>query len=407
MSDAAPTHAVSITIFLHWNILYAEIPDDERRELPRRSYEPALDLLFDHPRVTAAVELSGATLRHLERHYPGLIDKLKTLAGRGQIELVGSTWQSPFLLDVREEHFARHVRMYLNLHTEIFGSRPEGLYTPEYCADERLPRILREHGYTWFVAWVRHVAKHLPLRDREDYIARAFIFPYTFEGDDGTRVLGLPLHGDEIDGLLNASDGTYPTEAYAEHIASFAASCTDRRGIIIPGVADGEFIYDEAETPAWFRRVFERHGHIRPEWLGRLWSLWETEARLEFTTPSRFLSAYPPTGTLRLLPGGGFEREDLERSDTFCEPLHRQLRKLAAQVDLLEEKSRRAAAAGHPVREIRRKIEGLAREMLALEVSDLCRWHPGEARRAQGIAEARRALARGRLIEHDIDRLTG
>jgi hypothetical protein len=43
--------------------------------------------------------------------------------------------------------------------------------------------------------------------------------------------------------------------------------------------------------------------------------------------------------------------------------------------------------------------------MLALEVSDLCRWHPGASKRAQGIAKARRALARGRLLEQEIDRL--
>lgn len=405
MNVAAHQPVLPIAMFFHWNILYAEISDEERRELPKRSYEPALDLLSDHPRITAAIELSGATLQDLEQRHPQLIDKLKTLADRGQVELLGSTWQSPFLLDVREEHFARHVRMYLRLHTEIFGSHPEGLYTPEYCADERLPRILHEYGYTWFVAWVRHVAKHLPLRERERYVARDFIFPYAFEGDDKTRVFGLPLHGDEIDGMLNASDGTYPMEDYAEHIASFAALCADRSGIMIPGIADGEFLHEGKETPAWFRRVFEKHRHIQPEWLGRLWSIWENDPRLAFTTPSRYFSLHPPTEALELLPGGGFERNDLEHSATFCEPLRRQLRKLAAQVDLLQEKARRAAAAGRQIRGIRRKIERLSEQMLALEVSDLCRWHPGASKRAQGIAKARRALARGRLIEQEIDRL--
>ena len=152
---------------------------------------------------------------------------------------------------------------------------------------------------------------------------------------------------------------------------------------------------------------FEKHGRIQPEWLGRLWSIWEKDSRLAFTTPSRYFALHPPAETLRLLPGGGFERNDLEHSATFCEPLRRQLRKLAAQVDLLQEKVRRAAAAGHQVQGIRRKIEGLSEQMLALEVSDLCRWHPGASKRAQGIAKARRALARGRLLEQEIDRLAG
>src|SRR5215207_2845595 len=164
MQRPADLQTLSICMFFHWNILYAEISDDEKRDLPKRSYEPALDLLENHPRITAAVEFSGATLKYLEQWCPRIIDKLKLLSGRGQIELLGSTWRSPFLLDVREEHFARHVRMYLKLHTEIFGSAPSGLCTHEYCADERLPRMLREHRYTWFVAWVRHIAKHLPRR---------------------------------------------------------------------------------------------------------------------------------------------------------------------------------------------------------------------------------------------------
>jgi hypothetical protein len=87
---------LSMCVFFHWNILYAEIPDEERRDLPERSYEPALDLLAGHPRITAAIELSGATLKYLEQWYPRIIGKLINLSGRGQVELLGSTWCSPF-----------------------------------------------------------------------------------------------------------------------------------------------------------------------------------------------------------------------------------------------------------------------------------------------------------------------
>src|SRR4051794_27984235 len=62
---AAHQPVLSIAMFFHWNILYAEISDDERRELPKRSYEPALDLLSDHPRITAAIELSGGRVSRL------------------------------------------------------------------------------------------------------------------------------------------------------------------------------------------------------------------------------------------------------------------------------------------------------------------------------------------------------
>jgi hypothetical protein len=79
---------------------------------------------------------------------------------------------------------------------------------------------------------------------------------------------------------------------------------------------------------------------------------------------------------------------------------------LAAQVDLLEEKVRRAAAAGRKVGGVRRKVERLAEEMLALELSDYCRWQPGTRRRAQAISQARRALVRGRLIEQEVDQLS-
>ena len=296
--------------------------------------------------------------------------------------------------------------MYLKLHRSIFCSSPSGVYTPEYCADERLPRILREHGYAWFVAWVRHVAKHLPWRARDRYITRGFILPYTFEGDDKTRVWGLPFHGDEVHGMLNASDGVFPIEVYAEHIAAFASLCTGRRGIMVAGIGDGEFLHDGPGTPGWFRQVFEKHGHIQPRWLDRLWSIWEPDDRLNFTTPSQHFSHYPPTKLLHLLPGGGFEREDLEHSARFCEPLQHHLRKLAAQVDLLEAKVRRAAAEGCHVRGLRRKVERLAEQMLALELSDICRWHPGPRPRAMAMAKAQRALARGRLLEQEADRLT-
>src|SRR4051794_2586973 len=241
-NDQSAPPRVAACFFFHWNILYAEISEAERRELPQRSYAPTLDLLMDHPLVTAALEMNGATLEHLQRHHPHILEKVKVLASRGQVELVGSTWRSPFLLDVREEHFARHMRMYLKLHRQMFGSPPEGFYTHECCADGRLPRLMRQNGYSWFFAWVRHVARHLPESKRPAYIAHGFVNPYEFMGDDGERSAGLPLHGDEIDCMLSASDGVYAFDWYIEHLASFSTFCAERPGILVPGPSDGEFV---------------------------------------------------------------------------------------------------------------------------------------------------------------------
>ena len=63
MNTAVHQPVLSIVMFFHWNILYAEISDDERRELPKRSDEPALDLLMDHLRVQTRVP-SGRTMSH-------------------------------------------------------------------------------------------------------------------------------------------------------------------------------------------------------------------------------------------------------------------------------------------------------------------------------------------------------
>lgn len=405
--DAASPRArdlcVDLCFFFHWNILYAEISPPERRELATRSYQPTLDLLDAHPAVAAVVEMNGATLEHLVRFHPGVLDKLKALVARGQVELAGSTWRSPFLLDVRESHFALHMRMYLRAHEDVFGSRPRGFYAHECCADERLPRLMHQLGYEWFFAWVRHVAKHLPVGERVGYIADRFIFPFAFTGDDGQRAPGLPLHGDEIDCLLSASDGTYDLDWYAERLGAFSKLCAGRPGILVPGPSDGEFVHNGRTTPRWFRRVFDKHRHIRPDWLDRLWTRLEADGRIRFTAPSTFLDANPPARTLKLLPGGGFERNDLEHSDKLAEPLHKQLRNLAAQVDLLQAKSRLSRAQGRKLGDLPEKIERHADKMLALELSDLSRWHPSAETRRNSVAAARDLLAQGRVIERELD----
>jgi hypothetical protein len=405
MTSSVGTPRVAACFFFHWNILYAEISQTERRELPARSYAPILDLLADHPRITAAVEMNGATLEHLQSRHPTIIDKLKRLADANQIELVGSTWRSPFLLDVRGEHFARHMRMYLKLHKQVFESHPQGFYAHECCADGRLPRLMREYAYGWFFAWTRHIARHLSERDRPNYVAHGFVHPYAFTSDDGERMLGLPLHGDEIDCMLSASDGVRALDWYADHLGSFADVCAGRPGILVPGPSDGEFIHDGEKTPAWFRRVFETHRHIRPAWIDRLWRILETDARLDFTLPSAYFAANPTAESLALLPGGGFEREDLEHSEVLAEPLQKQLRKLAAQVDLLEAKLRFAVAEGKKVGHIGGEIESHTEKMLALELSDLSRWHPSAGKRKESVDAARQLLARGREIEQELDSL--
>lgn len=119
------------------------------RDAHARAYQPFLDCLARHPRLQAAMHISGPLLEWHRRETPAYLEQLGELVRRGQLEMVGGGYWEPILtvLPERDQH-AQVERMCRELEA-LFGRRPRGLWLAERIWEPHLPRLLAEHGLDW------------------------------------------------------------------------------------------------------------------------------------------------------------------------------------------------------------------------------------------------------------------
>src|SRR5215212_6243371 len=116
-----------------------------------RAYLPMVEALERHPGIRVALHYSGPLLGWLTAERPQLIARLRDLAGRGQIELVGGGWSEPVLAALPErDRVGQLVRMADEVEA-IFGRRPRGAWLAERVWEPDLPTALVSAGYEWTV----------------------------------------------------------------------------------------------------------------------------------------------------------------------------------------------------------------------------------------------------------------
>jgi len=146
---------VDTTIMLHANLLYAEFPFAEIPNVVDRSYLPVLEMLEKNPQYKIVLNMTGFTLDVLSGafpeygKYPEVIDLVKTLVKRGQVELTGTSWTHAILPLMTTQEVERDIERYLDTAKRVLGARPVGFFPPELSIDPLLPSILSDHGFTW------------------------------------------------------------------------------------------------------------------------------------------------------------------------------------------------------------------------------------------------------------------
>lgn len=146
---------VDTTLLLHANLLYAEFPFAEIPNVIDRSYLPVLEMLEKNPHYKIVLNVTGFTLDVLSGafpeygKYPEVIDLIKTLVKRGQVEITGTSWTHAILPLMTTDDVHRDIGRYLDTAKRVLGVRPAGFFPPELSIDPLLPSILSEHGFSW------------------------------------------------------------------------------------------------------------------------------------------------------------------------------------------------------------------------------------------------------------------
>ncbi len=146
---------VDTSLLLHANLLYAEFPFSEIPNVVDKSYLPVLEMLESNPAYKVILNWTGFTLEVLEGKfpeygkYPEVIELLKHLIKRGQVEITGTSWAHSILPLSPLDEAGLDIDHYLETAKRVLKVRPRGFFPPELGIDPLLGMVLKEKGYDY------------------------------------------------------------------------------------------------------------------------------------------------------------------------------------------------------------------------------------------------------------------
>lgn len=115
-------------------------------ELVEKSYLPFLEVLDKHPGFKMTVHYTGGLLEWLEVHRPGLLEKLRELIRRGQVEMLGGGFYEPILAVIPEADRREQVLLLTRYLKEKLGAVPRGIWLAERVWDSSIVPALVQAG---------------------------------------------------------------------------------------------------------------------------------------------------------------------------------------------------------------------------------------------------------------------
>jgi len=122
-----------------------------------KAYEPMVAALERHPGVRVGLHYTGSLLDWLRMTHPDLLDRIRALAERGQIEVVGGGFYEPVLAVLPEVDRVGQVRALADAVRETFGTTPTGMWLAERVWEPGLPHSLVDAGMQWTIVDDTHL----------------------------------------------------------------------------------------------------------------------------------------------------------------------------------------------------------------------------------------------------------
>lgn len=120
--------------------------DSVQEEVYGAAYLPFIEELERHPSIRIAFHYSGILLDWIERHHPEYLDRLRGLAARGQIEMVGGGYYEPILSAIPERDRLAQLARMSDWLEQRFGERPRGAWLTERVWDPSVAQSLARAG---------------------------------------------------------------------------------------------------------------------------------------------------------------------------------------------------------------------------------------------------------------------
>jgi len=144
---------------MYWaNFLHIYQPPTQTEEIVRKvteeCYRTQVRVLEEAPNAKITLNISAILTEQLGRYgFLDVIEGLKRLAERGQIEFTGSAMYHPILPLISRVEVIRQIRLNTEVNRHYFGEvyRPQGFFPPEMCYSLEVAKIVAEMGFRWIV----------------------------------------------------------------------------------------------------------------------------------------------------------------------------------------------------------------------------------------------------------------
>ena len=258
----------------------------------RKSYDPFLRVLEGHPGVRLALHYSGSLLDWLTDHEPGFLERLRALAGCGQIELLAGGYYEPILPLIPEADRQAQIARMRQALKRLCGAEASGLWLTERVWEPDLPSTLAAAGIRYtcvdanqFAHAKRWLPQALQVQDEQSWeLLGCYATEYA-----GTAVTLFPASK-----RLRYAMPFQPHERTIE----FLRRLRQDRPVAITFADDGEKFGLWPKTHQW---VYEER------WLDQFFSALEREqAWLRTETFQGYLAHAAPDGRV-YLPAGSYE----------------------------------------------------------------------------------------------------
>ncbi len=120
----------------------------------QESYYPLLKVLRAYPHARLTVNINGVLTEMLHQHgYGDVIQGLRELAEKGQIEFTGSGKYHPILPLLPQDETRRQIQHNFRANRQLLGPAyaPQGFFPPELCYSSALKDPIADAGYRWLI----------------------------------------------------------------------------------------------------------------------------------------------------------------------------------------------------------------------------------------------------------------
>ncbi len=117
----------------------------------RAAYQPLLAALQRHPGVRLGLHYTGPLLDWFKAHRPEVLEQLRGLVDRGQVEILGGGYYEPVLASLRETDRVGQLTRMADEVESLFGRRPVGAWLAERVWEPDVPTSLAKAGYAYTI----------------------------------------------------------------------------------------------------------------------------------------------------------------------------------------------------------------------------------------------------------------